>query len=315
MGFFNDLKEDLASAVNELTDEKAQREIEKSSEHLKAELAEFENEDRKKKNKKEKKPNENLEREIQNILNGIDDKAPIEDNFSDDQIFTNNTFEDNKNVFNDIKEVVVDINDVEISEDNTINVKTEVKEESVEGEKAMEEVINESFENENKTENVDKETNVSSGEEYYDNLTLINAGTNIKGSIDAEGSVEIDGVVEGDVKANGELIVTGTVIGDVEGLVVSLNSGKIRGNVKAYNGLIISDDSVLIGDIESNEAEIAGAVKGKIDVNGPVVLKPGAKVLGDIDCKSVEICGGAVIEGKCSQKYAEVSPSAFFENL
>ena len=108
---------------------------------------------------------------------------------------------------------------------------------------------------------------------------------------------------------------TGTVIGNVEGLILSLNGGKIRGNVKAYNGIYLSDDAVLIGDIESNEAEIGGAVKGKIDVNGPVVLKTGAKVLGDIDCKSVQIQSGAVIEGKCSQKYADVSPSAFFENL
>ena len=67
--------------------------------------------------------------------------------------------------------------------------------------------------------------------------------------------------------------------------------------------------------MESTEAEIGGAVKGKIDVNGPVVLKSEAKVLGDIDCKSVQIDNGGVIEGKCSQKYADVSPSAFFENL
>ena len=39
MGFFNDLKEDLASAVNELTDEKAERDVALSKEHLKEEYA------------------------------------------------------------------------------------------------------------------------------------------------------------------------------------------------------------------------------------------------------------------------------------
>ena len=74
MGFFNDLKEDLASAVNELTDEKVERDVALNGEHFKEEVSKYEE---KKKNKK--KPNENLEREIRNILNGIDENAPIEE--------------------------------------------------------------------------------------------------------------------------------------------------------------------------------------------------------------------------------------------
>ncbi len=276
MGFFNDLKEDLASAVNELTDEKIERDVALNGEHFKEEVSKYEE---KKKNKK--KPNENLEREIRNILNGIDENAPIEEI--------------------DEKEETIE---EEISE--AVEEEVSVNEETV------------SIEEEVAAFNAEAEENLSQGytnEEISDSLTLISVGTNVKGGIESNGSVEIDGTVEGDVKAGGELIVTGTIIGNVEGLILSLNGGKIRGNAKAYNGIYISDDSVLIGDIESNEAEIGGAVKGKIDVNGPVVLKSGAKVLGDIDCKSVQINNGAVIEGKCSQKYAEVSPSAFFENL
>jgi hypothetical protein len=53
MGFFNDLKEDLASAVNELTDEKAERDVALSKEHLKEEYGKIEKKE--KKNKKEKK--------------------------------------------------------------------------------------------------------------------------------------------------------------------------------------------------------------------------------------------------------------------
>ncbi len=273
MGFFNDLKEDLASAVNELTDEKAERDVALSKEHLKEEYGKIEKKE--KKNKKEKKPNSNLEREIQNILNGIDENTPIEDISEFEEENDEETIETEENV-EIIDETEVSNEEVYVENEETQNV---------------------SFANENET------------------LTVIGVGTSIKGGIEAEGSVEIDGIVDGDVKAGGELIVNGTVIGNVEGLILSLNGGKIKGNAKAYNGIYISNDSVLIGDIESNEAEIGGAVKGKIDVNGPVVLKTGAKVLGDIDCKCVQINNGAVIEGKCSQKYADISPSAFFENL
>ena len=281
MGFFNDLKEDLASAVNELTDEKVERDVALSGEHFKEEASKYEE---KKKNKK--RSNENLEREIQNILNGIDENAPIETSDEEPEESTET---------------------VEVEETSKIQIELSPEEVSIE-----EEV--EAF---NKNAEISESINVyeNVNEEYNDSLTLISSSTGIIGSIESQGSVEIDGTVEGDVKAGGELIVTGTVIGNVEGLILSLNGGKIRGNVKAYNGIYLSDDAVLIGDIESNEAEIGGAVKGKIDVNGPVVLKTGAKVLGDIDCKSVQIQSGAVIEGKCSQKYADVSPSAFFENL
>ena len=64
MGFFNDLREDLASAVNQLTDDKSENDIEISSKQMKDEIAKKE-----KKNKKDKHNNENLEREIKNYLN------------------------------------------------------------------------------------------------------------------------------------------------------------------------------------------------------------------------------------------------------
>jgi hypothetical protein len=80
MGFFNDLKEDLAMAVNELTEEKAEQNLVDSEEHLRADIAKFEAEDKKKKGKlQDKKKKKALERELQNILNGIDDNAPIKD--------------------------------------------------------------------------------------------------------------------------------------------------------------------------------------------------------------------------------------------
>ena len=60
---------------------------------------------------------------------------------------------------------------------------------------------------------------------------------------------------------------------------------------------------------------IAGAIKGDIDVHGPVVLDTTAIVMGNIRSQSVQINNGAVIEGMCSQVYAEVNPSAFFEEL
>ncbi|MCR5846525.1 MAG: polymer-forming cytoskeletal protein [Lachnospiraceae bacterium] len=337
MGFFNDLKEDLAFAVNELTDEKAEKELALSSEHIREDIAKIDNE-KNKKNKKEKKSNANLEREIQNILNGIDENAPIETevnneeavsgsdnenvNGSEQEEVENLTFEE-ANALNSQNVITIDLREKEpeetesndVQDDNiTINSEETVNTDSPETDKEETEMPEEekTIKEENNTEDAFESADREIDD---DDVTVISSRTTIKGPIETEGSIEIAGTVEGSVKASGEVIVNGSVTGDIEGLVISISSGKVRGNVKSYSGFYISDDSYVIGDIEATDAEIAGAVKGKIDVNGPVILQEKAKVLGDIDCKSVQINNGAVIEGKCSQKYSDISPSAFFENL
>ncbi len=308
MGFFNDLREDLASAVNQLTDDRTENDIEISSKQMKDEIAKKE-----KKNKKDKRNNDNLEHEIKNYLNISEE--PTETKESENSEDKNESFEES----NDSDNVLFEDNANE-----AYKTKDLAADESYE---TLKETVNEINDNYGLKDLVSEENNVETMDKTYasnqisdnttdsDDFSVISKGTVVHGGIDTTGSIEINGVVEGDVKANGELILSGSVTGSVEALLISVNAGKIRGNVKAYNGIYISEESILIGDIESTEAEIGGAVKGKIDVNGPVVLKSEAKVLGDIDCKSVEINNGAVIEGKCSQKYADVSPSAFFENL
>ena len=77
----------------------------------------------------------------------------------------------------------------------------------------------------------------------------------------------------------------------------------------------IGQSSVIIGNIFANSAVIAGAVKGDIDVHGPVILDTSAIVMGNIKSKSVQINNGAVIEGLCSQCYADVNPTSFFEEF
>ena len=88
---------------------------------------------------------------------------------------------------------------------------------------------------------------------------------------------------------------------------------KINGDVHSEGTVKIGQSSVIIGNIYGKNAVIAGAVKGDIDVQGPVVLDTSAIVMGNIKSKSVQINNGAVVEGLCSQCYADVSPTSFFD--
>ncbi len=152
-------------------------------------------------------------------------------------------------------------------------------------------------------------------EEVADETAVITAGMMITGDMISKGSIEILGKVKGNVEILGKLNVSGTIEGDSKAAEVFADSAHITGKVTADGTIKIGQNSVIIGDIVASSAVIAGAVKGDIDVQGPVILDASAIVMGNIKSKSVQINNGAVIEGMCSQCYAEVNPTSFFDDL
>ena len=110
----------------------------------------------------------------------------------------------------------------------------------------------------------------------------------VKTASDENAIITAGMVITGDVSSEGSMDLVGTINGNID-ILGKLNiTGYINGNSKA--------------------------VKGDIDVQGPVILDSSAIVMGNIKSKSVQINNGAVIEGMCSQCYAEVSPTSFFDD-
>ena len=87
----------------------------------------------------------------------------------------------------------------------------------------------------------------------------------------------------------------------------------MEGEISTSGTVKIGLGSVVVGNITASSAVIAGAIKGDIDVQGPVVVDTSAVVMGNIKSRSVQINNGAVIEGFCSQCYADVDMETFFE--
>ena len=148
-----------------------------------------------------------------------------------------------------------------------------------------------------------------------DEVSVIMESMIINGNIATEGALDIRGSIVGDVEALGKLNITGTIQGNSRATEVFAESAKITGEVRSNGAIKVGQSSVIIGDIYATSAVIAGAIKGDIDVKGPVILDASAIVMGNIKSKSVQINNGAVIEGLCSQCYAEVNPTSFFEEL
>lgn len=146
-----------------------------------------------------------------------------------------------------------------------------------------------------------------------DETAVITASMTINGDIISEGSIDVIGTINGNIDALGKLNITGTINGNSKAAEIYADNAKIMGEIASEGSVKIGQSSVIIGNIAAQSAVIAGAVKGDIDVHGPVVLDTSAIVMGNIKSKAVQINNGAVIEGMCSQCYADVNPTAFFD--
>ena len=145
-----------------------------------------------------------------------------------------------------------------------------------------------------------------------DENAVITGGMKITGNVESIGSIEVQGEIVGDVTCNGKLVIAGKVTGNSSSAEFFADAAKIEGEVVTTGTAKIGVGSVIIGNITATSAVIAGAVKGDIDVNGPVVVDTSAVVMGNIKSRSVQINNGAVIEGFCSQSYADVDVNSVF---
>lgn len=98
--------------------------------------------------------------------------------------------------------------------------------------------------------------------------TYIGFDSHIKGDIESENSVSIDGKIDGDVTCKGEVIIG--------------KNSVIIGNVKAYN------------------VTASGHVKGNINADDFIKLTTSCTVEGDICARSFIADEGAVFNGVCN---------------
>ncbi|MDD6810902.1 MAG: polymer-forming cytoskeletal protein [Lachnospiraceae bacterium] len=148
-----------------------------------------------------------------------------------------------------------------------------------------------------------------------DETAVVTAGMSITGDICSGGSLELIGSVNGNIDILGKLNITGVIEGNSHAAEIYAEGAKVTGEINSQGSVKIGQSSVVIGNITATSAVIAGAVKGDIDVHGPVILDTSAIVMGNIKSKSVQINNGAVIEGLCSQCYADVNPTSFFDEI
>lgn len=284
MGFFSDLKEDLSQAVNELMPEEDLNQ---------GDVAET-----------KEQPVENMPETTEKVQTEQPTDATM-DNAA-------------------LEEMLKNLDSIEIPQANAEEKPVEEAEETPEqsAEEAALDLdhvlqndmtVGSVLEQEHREENkgAEKRMDVKTAS---DENAIITAGMVITGDVSSEGSMDLVGTINGNIDILGKLNITGYINGNSKAAEIFAEGAKINGEIMSEGSVKIGASTVVIGNITATSAAIAGAVKGDIDVQGPVILDSSAIVMGNIKSKSVQINNGAVIEGMCSQCYADVSPTSFFDD-
>lgn len=289
MGFFQDLKQDLSQAVNEMVPEEG--EVETGDLASKAEVTSSEDLF----GQTDGEDFADLEAMLENEATALGSK----------------TQEPKEEVVKQPKEEIqVEPQQAEQANDEVEELLDEVEQNLSDQVSSMERKAEPDFRNTR-----DMSFFASTSAETSSDTAVITAGMTITGDVISSGNMDLIGNINGNIEINGKLNVTGSINGNSSAAEIYAESAQINGEVKSKGSVKIGQSSVVIGNIFATSAVIAGAVKGDIDVHGPVVLDTSAIVMGNIKSKSVQINNGAVIEGMCSQCYAEVSPTSFFSDV
>lgn len=109
-------------------------------------------------------------------------------------------------------------------------------------------------------------------------LTVVDARLTIRGDMETDGTVRVDGRVEGLAHRVGTLIV-------------------------GPNGAVV-------GNVEAAEVIVAGSVTGNVQATGRIEIEPGAAVRGDVQAAALVMREGAAINGQVLIENAPETPAA-----
>ena len=330
MGFFSDLKEDLSQAVNELMPEETLDAA--MTDGLETEQVLPEEEFVQETPVTEEAQDTVSSLDISSMLDRLDEVEAPQEMSEETEEFTEEQVEED--ILGVVEQAETAIQEEEpempveedvLESDAEEMLPAEEYEEPADVEEAVEETVTES---EMETMDVtDAMLSQTEGEEEdtmdmqtanrvaVDETAVVTEGMTITGDIVSQGSMELIGTVNGNLDIYGKLNITGTIQGNSKAAEIYAEGAKIAGEVNSDGSVKIGQSSVVIGNISASSAVIAGAVKGDIDVHGPVILDTTEIVMGNIKSKSVQINNGALIEGLCSQCYADINPSTFFEEF
>lgn len=139
--------------------------------------------------------------------------------------------------------------------------------------------------------------NVNRAAGVSDEVTVISKNTVIDGNVRSLANMQVDGSIKGNVETTRDIDMTGKVVGDMKCNNATMNSAAMQGNMTIKGKMRMDRDTILIGDLTSQYADVNGRIRGKLEIAGKAELKRDAIVFGDINASTIAVTDGAIIQG------------------
>jgi cytoskeletal protein CcmA (bactofilin family) len=98
-----------------------------------------------------------------------------------------------------------------------------------------------------------------------------------------------------------------TVRGDLESNGVVKVEGAVDGDVKTSSQVLVAKGGVVHGDIETTDLVVGGTVNGAVRASGRVEVQAGASVQGDITTRRIFVAEGGSLNGQIRMGGADPS--------
>lgn len=150
-----------------------------------------------------------------------------------------------------------------------------------------------------------------------DEVTVISRNTIIDGNVRSLANMQVDGNIKGNVETTRDIEMSGKVVGDIKCNNANMNSAAMQGNLNLKGKIRMDRDTILIGDLTSQYADVNGRIRGKLEIGGKAELKRDAIVFGDINASTIAVTDGAIIQGYVNTTFLskEDSRSVFPEAI
>ena len=150
-----------------------------------------------------------------------------------------------------------------------------------------------------------------------DEVTVISRNTIIDGNVRSLANMQVDGNIKGNIETTRDIEMSGKVVGDIKCNNANMNSAAMQGNLNLKGKVRMDRDTILIGDLSSQYADVNDRIRGKLEIGGKAELKRDAIVFGDINASTIAVTDGAIIQGYVNTTFLskEDSRSVFPEAI
>lgn len=135
--------------------------------------------------------------------------------------------------------------------------------------------------------------------------SVIHTGTHITGNIDSDDILIFHGNISGNINCTQKLTAYGNINGNITADMVEYHEVNQTGFITVKNDCIVSDHTVVQGNIACKNLNNSGTINGSIECLGTCQLNETAVVVGDIQTKQLSIKSGAIIKGKITMDSSE----------